>query len=208
MLDVTSAVHPPRRIVRDGFLVGITNPKGIIFFTAILPQFVDPDGGPAGLQMLVLGTISVLVALVSDSVWGLVAGSARSWLAGSPRRLELLGGTGGLVMIGLGVAAGVHRQTRLTPAVPLRVTPVIRQAYSSGPSRCRAQNRRHYDERHRNRAKSHHPPLHGTPAPPGFGSATPHVTWNRTARRRRRAAKAAAPGPRLPLPVGVTARHS
>ena len=40
---------------------------------------------------------------VSDSVWGMVAGTARSWLARSPRRLEALGGAGGLTMIGVGV---------------------------------------------------------------------------------------------------------
>jgi threonine/homoserine/homoserine lactone efflux protein len=54
--------------------------------------------------MAVLGLVFVAVALVSDSLWGLAAGSARAWLASSPRRLEALGGAGGLTMIGLGIA--------------------------------------------------------------------------------------------------------
>lgn len=92
-----------RRIVADGFLVGVANPKSIVFFTAVLPQFVDPAGGWVPLQLLALGLVFVAIALVSDSAWGVAAGSARSWLARSPRRLEALGGFGGLVMIGLGL---------------------------------------------------------------------------------------------------------
>jgi threonine/homoserine/homoserine lactone efflux protein len=74
-----------------------------VFFTAILPQFIDPAGAPVPAQMLALGAIAVGIAVVSDSAWGMVAGTARSWLARSPRRLEALGGVGGLTMIGLGV---------------------------------------------------------------------------------------------------------
>jgi threonine/homoserine/homoserine lactone efflux protein len=55
------------------------------------------------LQLLVLGLIFVAIALVSDSLWGLAAGSARVWLGRSPQRLEALGGLGGVVMIALGV---------------------------------------------------------------------------------------------------------
>jgi threonine/homoserine/homoserine lactone efflux protein len=102
-----SVVRGSRRLIREGFVVGITNPKAIVFFTAVLPQFVDPDGAPIPLQMVVLGAISGLVALVSDSAWGILAGSARSWLAGAPHRLERLGGAGGLVMIGLGARLAV-----------------------------------------------------------------------------------------------------
>jgi threonine/homoserine/homoserine lactone efflux protein len=53
--------------------------------------------------MLLLGAIAIAAALVSDSVWAVVAGTAREWFAGSPRRLEMIGGTGGVIMIGLGV---------------------------------------------------------------------------------------------------------
>ena len=53
-------------------------------------------------QLVALGLILAVIALVSDSMWAVLAGSARRWLAGRPHRLERLGGTGGLIMIGLG----------------------------------------------------------------------------------------------------------
>jgi threonine/homoserine/homoserine lactone efflux protein len=97
------AAMPIGRILREGFIVGVTNPKLAVFFTAVLPQFTDPARGHLSVQLLVLGSILVAIALISDSMWGLAAGTARDWLGRSPRRLEALGGTGGLVMIGLGV---------------------------------------------------------------------------------------------------------
>jgi threonine/homoserine/homoserine lactone efflux protein len=106
VLDVT-ATRSSRHIVREGFIVGITNPKAIVFFTAVLPQFVDPGGAAVPLQMVLLGLISVTVAFLSDSVWGVLAGTARAWLSGAPHRLERLGGAGGLMMIGLGTRLAV-----------------------------------------------------------------------------------------------------
>jgi threonine/homoserine/homoserine lactone efflux protein len=104
VLDAAAAPRSTRRILREGFTVGISNPKTVIFFAAILPQFTDSKAGHVPLQLLVLGLVFVGIALLSDSAWGLAAGTARAWLARSPRRLELLGGTGGLVVIGLGVS--------------------------------------------------------------------------------------------------------
>ncbi len=106
VLDAT-AVRPSRQIFREGLVVGITNPKSIVFFSAVLPQFVDPDGAAVPLQMLLLGGISIAIAMVSDSMYGTLAGTARTWLAGRPQRLERLGGAGGLVMIGLGARLAV-----------------------------------------------------------------------------------------------------
>jgi len=103
VLDVGAADPERRSLALEGFLVGVSNPKWIVFFTAILPQFIDPGGAPVPVQMLTLGAIAVAIAVVSDSIWGMAAGTARSWLARSPRRLEALGGVGGLTMIGLGV---------------------------------------------------------------------------------------------------------
>jgi threonine/homoserine/homoserine lactone efflux protein len=98
-----AAPKASRRIFRDGFVVGATNPKTVILFTAILPQFVTRSNGHVTLQLLILGLMSVLIALISDSAWALLAGTVRSWLGRSPRRLAAMGGTGGLVMIGLGL---------------------------------------------------------------------------------------------------------
>lgn len=87
----------------EGFAVGVANPKTIVFFAAVLPQFVDRDQGHVALQMLLLGLVFNIIAVTSDSVWGLVAATARGWFARSPQRLAMVGGAGGLAMIGLGV---------------------------------------------------------------------------------------------------------
>jgi threonine/homoserine/homoserine lactone efflux protein len=91
-------------ILRDGFVVGASNPKAIVFFAAVLPQFVDAPAGHVPLQMLLLGMVFVAIAVVCDSTWAVAAGTARAWIARSPRRLGLVGGTGGLVMIGIGAS--------------------------------------------------------------------------------------------------------
>ncbi|GGU09708.1 lysine transporter LysE [Actinomadura livida] len=91
------------RALWQGFVVGITNPKTTVFFAAVLPQFVVRENGHAVLQMTVFGLIFAIIALLSDSVWGVAAGTARAWFARSPRRLAAVGGAGGLLMIGLGV---------------------------------------------------------------------------------------------------------
>jgi threonine/homoserine/homoserine lactone efflux protein len=96
-----------RRILSEGFVVGLTNPKAAVFFAAILPQFTDPSLGHVPLQMLLLGIVFVAIALVLDGIWAFVAGTARERLAASPRRLEAIGGAGGVVLVGLGVGLAV-----------------------------------------------------------------------------------------------------
>lgn len=103
VLDAAPQPRGTRRIMREGYVVGITNPKAAVFMAAVLPQFTDPARGQVPLQLLVLGLVFVAIALVSDTTWGLAAGYARAWLGRSPQRLEALGGIGGLIMIGLGV---------------------------------------------------------------------------------------------------------
>jgi len=103
----TTAAGPSRptstfRILREGFIVGATNPKSIVFFVAVLPQFVDYPAGAIPLQLATLGALFLAIALVSDSGWALIAGKARRWFASSPRRIAALGSTGGVMMIGLG----------------------------------------------------------------------------------------------------------
>ncbi|MFF4230618.1 LysE family translocator [Streptomyces sp. NPDC001820] len=91
------------RTVVDGILVGVTNPKGIVFFAAVLPQFVDHSAGGLPAQMLLLGLVPISIGLVTDTLWGLGAAAARGWFARSERRLSVVGGAGGFAMIGLGV---------------------------------------------------------------------------------------------------------
>jgi len=96
----------PLRAIRDGFVVGAANPKTIVFFVVGLPEVTTTAPGhlPVPAQMLILGALFPAIALVLDSGWAAIAGTARQWLVASPRRLGLIGGTGGLVMIGLGVS--------------------------------------------------------------------------------------------------------
>lgn len=94
---------PWRTATRQGFVVGVSNPKGFLIFAALLPPFVDPDRSAVPVQMFVLGSLAVVVGLVCDSVWALAAGRARDWFAGSARRGSTLGAIGGTSMIGLGV---------------------------------------------------------------------------------------------------------
>lgn len=99
-----AAVSPGslRQIVREGFYVGATNPKGLIIFVAVLPRFVERSEGHETAQLLVLGAICVGIALLSDGTWALAAGTARRMLASSARRLERLTALGGVVLFVLG----------------------------------------------------------------------------------------------------------
>lgn len=92
----------PWRLLGEGFVVGVTNPKTIAFFVAVLPQFVDYSAGTIPLQLAELGVVFVALALVCDSCWALAAGTARAWFATSPRRVARLRASGGALMIGLG----------------------------------------------------------------------------------------------------------
>jgi threonine/homoserine/homoserine lactone efflux protein len=103
VLDSAAAPRGDVRAAREGLVVGVTNPKAVILFAAVLPQFVDRSAGHVPVQMLILSAISIVIGLASDSCWGLAASTVRTWFARSPRRLGLVGGVGGLAMIGLGL---------------------------------------------------------------------------------------------------------
>jgi threonine/homoserine/homoserine lactone efflux protein len=107
--ELDTAVEPKAasRIVREGYVVGITNPKVIIFFSAVLPQFVDRSRGGVTGQMIALLVVFASIAMVCDGAWGLLAGSVRRWFAGSPKRLEALVGGGGIAIMGLGVRLAI-----------------------------------------------------------------------------------------------------
>ena len=104
--DPTEA-PPPRsawRLIGQGVLVGATNPKTMVFFVAVLPQFVDYAAGNIPAQLALLGGIFMVIALLNDGTWALVAGTARQWFGRSPKRIERMGLVGGVMMIGLGGA--------------------------------------------------------------------------------------------------------
>lgn len=91
--------------LRQGFVVGVSNPKGFMMFAALLPPFVHRDAGAASVpvQMFTLGCVAITLGLLCDSAWALAAGRARDWFVASDRRGSVLGAVGGTSMIGLGV---------------------------------------------------------------------------------------------------------
>ena len=91
-----------------GFLVALSNPKTIVFFTAFLPQFVDP-ALPAAPQLAVMCVVSVLVAVLSDSCWAIAAGMGRAWFM-KPARAKLLGRASGLTLLGGGIWLSLARR--------------------------------------------------------------------------------------------------
>lgn len=95
--------------LRDGALVGVTNPKTFLIFAAVLPPFVDRAAGASAvpLQMLVLSLVPLSIGLVTDTGWVLAADRARSWFAGSAARARGMGRAGGLALMGLGVSVAL-----------------------------------------------------------------------------------------------------
>jgi len=59
-------VTTPRLALRDGLIASLTNPKGLIFLLAFLPQFVDPALGHVTLQLLLLGGLIKVTALIAE----------------------------------------------------------------------------------------------------------------------------------------------
>lgn len=97
--------HDHKRLLRDGFIVNLLNPKTALFFLAFLPQFVEPERGHVAMQMAILGFIFVLLGLITDSCYALAAGSARHWLKSNATFLKSERYVTGALFIGLGVTA-------------------------------------------------------------------------------------------------------
>ena len=112
LTGVDTAPRSPARILREGFVVGATNPKGLLIFTAVLPQFIEPARGHATLQLATWGAICCVVAVLSDGTWALASGTAREWLGRSPRRLRGMSAAGGITMMALGVALALTGRKR------------------------------------------------------------------------------------------------
>lgn len=101
----------PKRIFSQGMMVAILNPKTALFFLAFLPQFVDGARGSIPLQMFELGSIFIVMAFVTDSLYALLAGTAGQWL--KRNRLFLQGEryVAGSVYVGLGLVAALTKTT-------------------------------------------------------------------------------------------------
>jgi threonine/homoserine/homoserine lactone efflux protein len=105
----------PRRLDRlfaQGIVVNILNPKAALFFFAFLPQFVDVAEGSVGLQIAVLGVVFILIAVVSDGLYALAAGTASGWLRGNPRFVRAERWISGTVLVGLGLTAALSSPQR------------------------------------------------------------------------------------------------
>lgn len=111
-LITKSDPKPMGQLFRQGFVVGFLNPKSLVFFAAVLPQFVDRSQGQVILQMIFLAMIFFVIAVLSDGTWGIVAGTARHWLAGTPTRIEKISGAGGLIIIVLGISVIISALNR------------------------------------------------------------------------------------------------
>jgi threonine/homoserine/homoserine lactone efflux protein len=99
-----------RRRFWQGVVVNVLNPKTALFFFAFLPQFVDPDKGSAALQIGILGLFFVALAVLSDSVWALAAGSASDRLRDSRRFLAVQRYVSGSVFVGLGALTATAKR--------------------------------------------------------------------------------------------------
>ena len=98
------------RTYRQGVIVNVLNPKTALFFLAFLPQFVDPDRGAVAVQILVLGLLFVVLAVISDAVWALAAGTASHRLRGSPRFHAARRYVSGTVFVGLGALTAAAKR--------------------------------------------------------------------------------------------------
>lgn len=96
-----------RRVFLDGLVVNIFNPKVALFFVAFLPQFVDPAAGSVPAQMAMLGGVFVLIGIVSDAAYALVAGSLALRLRASEHVARLRRWFSGGVYIALGVGTAL-----------------------------------------------------------------------------------------------------
>lgn len=90
------------QVVKQGFMVGVLNPKALVFFSAIFPQFVDASVGSITIQMIWFGVIFAALAFLLDGMWAVVVGGSRDWFANSQSRLVALRTMGGVVMLLLG----------------------------------------------------------------------------------------------------------
>jgi threonine/homoserine/homoserine lactone efflux protein len=95
------------RVLSQGVIVNVLNPKTALFFLAFLPQFVDPSRGSVAFQIGVLGAFFVLLGMISDGTYALLAAAAGRWLRGNLRFGRLQRYFSGGVYLTLGTAAAL-----------------------------------------------------------------------------------------------------
>lgn len=103
MVAVNELKPAKLEVIKQGFMVGVLNPKALVFFSAIFPQFVDASVGSITIQMVWFGVIFAALAFLLDGMWAVVVGGSRDWFANSQSRLIALRTMGGVVMLALGV---------------------------------------------------------------------------------------------------------
>lgn len=103
MVAVNELKPAKLEVIKQGFMVGVLNPKALVFFSAIFPQFVDASVGSITIQMVWFGVIFAALAFLLDGMWAVVVGGSRDWFANSQSRLVALRTMGGVVMLALGV---------------------------------------------------------------------------------------------------------
>jgi threonine/homoserine/homoserine lactone efflux protein len=101
-----------RRLFAQGVVVNVLNPKTALFFFAFLPQFVDPDGGFVAGQIALLGACWIVLAVVSDGAYALLAGTAAGWLRETRGYLRAQRYISATVFIGLGAATALSGSKR------------------------------------------------------------------------------------------------
>ncbi len=96
-----------RRIFGQGVIVNLLNPKTALFFFAFLPQFVDPARGSVTSQILVLGVIFVGMAIISDSMYAIIAGTAGEFISSNARIARAQKYVAGTIYISLGITTAL-----------------------------------------------------------------------------------------------------
>lgn len=96
------------RMFSNAFVVTALNPKGIVFFVAFVPQFIDP-ARPVVAQCVVLIATFVLLGTLNAAFWAVTAGTMRHRFS-SPRALRLVNRLGGSAMIGAGLLTALARR--------------------------------------------------------------------------------------------------
>jgi threonine/homoserine/homoserine lactone efflux protein len=102
-LSAPATVPTSSHILRESIVVGLSNPKTIVFFSAAFPQFVVSGGSPIVWQMIELSVIFVVFGISGDAIYALSAGAARDWFAQSPSRVVTMRTIGGIAMTTLGL---------------------------------------------------------------------------------------------------------